>query len=93
MLVAINGKIVKPKIETKNKSMMSSWFKKWLIVIAFLFFLFFASATLLRDYEGLVMGWLVFFLLGLLIFALVVTIQTIITFVKKFLKFKMVIYY
>ncbi len=72
---------------------MSFWFKKWLIFIAFLFFLFFASGTFLRVYEDLIMGCLVFFFFGLLLVGLFGIIYTIVTLIKKFLKFKIVIYY
>ena len=93
MIVTINGKIVKPKTESKNKPLVSSWFKKWMMIIGGLFFLFFASAFLAEPDEGLYMMWLIIFLLCLLVFGVVITISTIITVIKKFLKFKMVIYY
>ena len=93
MLVTINGKVVKPKKETQKKPMMSPWFKKWLLLIGGLFLLLLAPASFLKFDEGLVMAWLLFFLLCLMIFGVVVAIQTIITVIRKFLKFRMVIYY
>lgn len=93
MLITINGKIVKPKKEPQQKTLMSRWFKKWLFVIGGLFFLFFASASFLKDDEGSIMALLIFLLFGLIVFGIVVLISAIITAIKKFLKFKMVIYY
>lgn len=93
MIVTINGKILKPKTEQAKQPVMSSWFKKWLLLIGGLFFLFFASASFLKANEDLVMGLLVLFLFGLLIFGVIVLLSAIITLIKKFLKFKLVIYY
>jgi len=93
MIVTINGKIVKHKTEPKNKPLMSSWFKKWLLRIGGLFGLFFASATFLKSNEDFVMFLLLLLLLGLMIFGVIVLISAVITAIKKFLKFKMVIYY
>ncbi|MDP4010103.1 MAG: hypothetical protein Q8P53_03960 [Candidatus Shapirobacteria bacterium] len=93
MIITINGKIVKPKNEPQQKALMSPWFKKCLLVIGGLFFLFFASASFLKDDEGSIMALLIFLLFGLIIFGMVVLISAIVTAIKKFLKFKMVIYY
>ena len=93
MIITINGKVIKPKKEPQQKVLMSPWFKKWLLVIGGLFFLFFASASFLKSNEGLIMALLIFLLFGLIVFGIVVLISAIITAIKKFLKFKMVIYY
>lgn len=93
MIMTINGKVVKQKKESQQKALMSPWFKKWLLVIGGLFFLFFASASFLKSDEGLIMASLVFLLFGLFVLGIIVLISAIITAIKKFLKFKMVIYY
>ena len=93
MIVTINGKVLKPKKEPDNKPAMSPWFKRWLLLIGGLFFLFFASASFLKSDEDLIMALLMLLLFGLIIFGIVVLISAIVTAIKKFLKFKMVIYY
>lgn len=93
MIVTINGKVIKPKVEPKNRPLVSSWFKKWMLIIGGLFFLFFASASFAQPDDESYMMWLIIFLLCLIIFGVVVTISAVITGIKKFLKFKMVIYY
>ena len=93
MIMTINDKVVKQKKEPQQKVLMSPWFKKWLLVIGGLFFLFFASASFLKSDEGLIMASLIFLLFGLFVLGIIVLISAIITAIKKFLKFKMVIYY
>ncbi len=92
MIITINGKILKPKKETKAKPLkMSPWFKRWLMVIVLLFLVFLIPSSFLKD-EGIFLFFLLCILFGLIIFALVIFATTIITFIKKFLNFKMVIY-
>ena len=93
MIITINGKIIKSKKKTQKQPAISPWFKKWMLVIGGLFFLFFASASFLKSDEGLIMALLIFLLFGLFVLGIVVLISATITAIKKFLKFKMVIYY
>jgi len=95
MLITLNNKILKfkPKVEVKNKPPVSPWFKKWLIVIVFLYLLFFTPIFLLKNYQDLAIACLIIIFFGLIISTLIISIKTIINLIKDFLKFKLVIYY